>query len=189
MIDTLKLIRAVLNGPLKQSEKLALIACIYKVDWRTWAADFPISISNLCEETGMGRATVKRALKALESFGYIHREGTQYRGGQGASTLSVNASLIISNNKEAQIEPPSVQIEPTPRLKLSPPLAQIEPPSVQIEPHIYPDYSTPNNLVTEETCQEASSLTSTQSMTMKEYLAYRAKEEESWQERKRSITQ
>lgn len=189
MIDTLKLIRAVLNGPLKQSEKLTLIACIYKVDWKTWSADFPISISNLCEETGIGRATVKRALKALESSGYIHREGTQYRGGQGASTLSVNASLIMSNNKVAQIEPPSVQNEPTPRIKLNPPSVQIEPPSVQIEPHIYSDYSKPDNLVTEETCQESPSITSNQSMTMKEYLAYRAKEEESWQERKRSITQ
>lgn len=178
MIDTLKLIRSVMSMDLKPNEKLALIACIYKVSWQTWRADFPISISSLCDESGLSRATLKRALKSLEGKQLIEREGTIYRGATGASTLFVNANKIIKQNQGAQIEPPPDQIEPPP--------AQIEPPPAQNEPHIYPIYSTP--IYSNEGGSIQPPKRKDKSISLEEHIKRAQREHERWIKQKRSIT-
>jgi len=134
MIDTLKLIRSVLNSDLKQSEKLTLIACIYKVDWKTWRADYPISTKSLSDESGLGVRTVVRALQVLEERGYLKRVGTYKGAGQAASTLELLPNAILP---PAKLAPPPCQIDTTP--------CQIDTTPCQIGTRIYPINSTPIN--------------------------------------------
>ena len=168
MIDTLKLIRQVNQSELTPSQKLTLIACIYKVNWKTWQADYPISIQSLSDECGLSKATVKRSLKSLEDKVYITRDATSYKGGQGASCLQVNP-LKLRNNKGAQVEPRG-------GLKLSLGGAQADPRGAQVEPHIYPIYSKPNISMEEPTQKEKS-----KPLSMSEYLKTRMQEHERWE--------
>lgn len=160
MIDTLKLIRQVNQSELTSSEKLTLIACIYKVSWTTWQADYPISIQSISDECGLSKATVKRSLKSLEAQGYVSRSNTSWKGGQGASLLEVNPQKL-SNGKGDQVEPRGVQVES----------------------HIYPIYSKPI-LPKEEAPASKSSI---DSLSMQEYLESRAKEQREWESRRKVI--
>lgn len=182
MIDTLKLIRQVNQSELTSSEKLTLIACIYKVSWTTWQADYPISIQSISDECGLSKATVKRSLKSLEAQGYVSRSNTSWKGGQGASLLEVNPQKL-SNGKGDQVEPRGVQVEPRGEVKLSLGGGQIEPRGVQVESHIYPIYSKPI-LPKEEAPASKSSI---DSLSMQEYLESRAKEQREWESRRKVI--
>ena len=168
MIDTLKLIRSVMNSDLKPPEKITLIACIYKVSWQSWRADYPISIQSLCDESGLSRATLKRALKSLEQKQLIQRLGTSYRGATGASTLSVNAHEIMKQNQGAQFEPGGVQDEP----------------------QIYPIYSTPiysnegGSICTPESKPESKP----ESISLEDHVRRAQIEHERWIKQKRRIT-
>ncbi len=178
MIDTLKLIRQVNQSELTPSQKLTLIACIYKVNWRTWQADYPISIQSLSDECRLSKATVKRSLKALEDEGYITRDATSYKGGQGASHLQVNP-LKLSNDKGAQLEPRG-------GVNLSLGGDQIEPRGAQIEPHIYPIYSKPNISI-EQAHEKEKDSPFTTPLSMQEYLKQRMKEQEKWEIKRKEI--
>ena len=136
MIDTLKLIRSVLNSDLKQSEKLTLIACIYKVNWRTWRADYPISIKSLQDEAGLSRSAVIRALNTLEGQ-YIKRTGTGKGGIQKASLLEVKPLSILGNIEGCQKDTTPCQNDTTPCQKDTTPC--------QKDTRIYPIYSKPIN--------------------------------------------
>ena len=167
MIDTLKLIRAVINTDLKQSEKITLIACIYKVDWKSWRADYPISVKSLSVESGLGLRTVTRALQVLEEKNYIKRVGTHRAGGQWASTLELLPSTIL---------PPA---------KLTPPPCQIDTTPCQIDGRIYPINSTPiksSNGNLDPVLKTNSAVNS-----MADYLKRRELENQEWNIRKKGI--
>lgn len=181
MINTLKLIRAVNQSELTTSNKLTLIACIYKVSWATWVADYPISIQSIADECNLSKATVKRSLKQLEAQGYITREATSYKGGQGASHLKVNP-LKISNGKGAQSDTRG-------GLKLSLGGAQADTRGAQVEPHIYPIYSKPNIPIEEPLPQEDDCSQINPPTSMQKYLESRLKEHEQWESRRKEIIQ
>ena len=167
MIDTLKLIRAVINTDLKQSEKITLIACIYKVDWKSWRADYPISVKSLSVESGLGLRTVTRALQVLEEKNYIKRVGTHRAGGQWASTLELLPSTIL---------PPA---------KLTPPPCQIDTTPCQIDGRIYPINSKPiksSNGNLDPVLKTNSAVNS-----MADYLKRRELENQEWNIRKKGI--
>jgi len=176
MIDTLKLIRSVLNSDLKQSEKLTLIACIYKVNWRTWRADYPISTKSLSDESGLGVRTVVRALQVLEEIGYIKRVGTHKGAGQGASTLEV---LPISILPPAKLAPPSCHIDSTP--------CHIDSTPCQIGTRIYPINSKPINSKEEilKVNLETTPISELNSLT--DYKKRRELENERWNIKKKGI--
>lgn len=167
MIDTLKLIRAVINTDLKQSEKITLIACIYKVDWKSWRADYPISVKSLSVESGLGLRTVTRALQVLEEKNYIKRVGTHRAAGQWASTLEVLPTTIL---------PPA---------KLTPPPCQIDTTPCQIGGRIYPINSKPiksSNGNLDPVLKTNSAVNS-----MADYLKRRELENQEWNIRKKGI--
>jgi len=178
MIDTLKLIRSVMNSDLKPPEKITLIACIYKVSWQNWRADYPISIQSLCDESGLSRATLKRALKSLEQKQLIERLGTSYRGATGASTLFVNANEIMKQNQGAQFEPGGAQDEPG--------AVQDEPGGAQDEPQIYPSYSTP--IYSNEGGSICTPESKPKSISLEDHVRRAQIEHERWIKQKRRIT-
>lgn len=151
MIDTLKLIKEVMSLDLKASEKLTLISCIYKVSWAHWAADYPISIKSLCQDTNQPRATLVRALKTLEDLEYIKRVGTHNGNGQGASHLKVFPHKIMGLRGEAQNDTPPAHFDTPPSLKMIPPPAHFDTPPAQNESRNYPISSKPFNLIEEQT--------------------------------------
>ena len=174
MIDTLKLIRAVINTDLKQSEKITLIACIYKVDWKSWRADYPISVKSLSVESGLGLRTVTRALQVLEEKNYIKRVGTHRAAGQWASTLEVLPSTIL----------PPAKLAPPPA-KMAPPPCQIDTTPCQIGGRIYPINSKPiksSNGNLDPVLKTNSAVNS-----MADYLKRRELENQEWNIRKKGI--
>jgi DNA-binding transcriptional MocR family regulator len=181
MIDTLKLIRAVINTDLKQSEKITLIACIYKVDWKSWRADYPISVKSLSVESGLGLRTVTRALQVLEEKNYIKRVGTHRAGGQWASTLELLPSTILP---PAKLPPPPCQIDTTPcQIDTTP--CQIDTTPCQIDGRIYPINSKPiksSNGNLDPVLKTNSAVNS-----MADYLKRRELENQEWNIRKKGI--
>jgi DNA-binding transcriptional MocR family regulator len=176
MIDTLKLIRSVLNSDLKQSEKLTLIACIYKVNWRTWRADYPISTKSLSDESGLGVRTVIRALQVLEETGYIKRVGTHKGAGQGASTLEVLPNSILP---PAKLAVPPCQIDTTP--------CQIDTTPCQIGTRIYPINSKPINSNEEILDADLEATPISKPSSLSEYRKRRELENERWNIKKKGI--